>query len=714
MDRLGAGSSPASEAMSSTNPMYALGQLARALFQVDLHVSASVRERARARVERWERVIGGMFDGTLTIGSRTPTSAPAWATLEVVHGGFATGALAAGGPLLPFEEALGPNRQSIALHFLSDEGRAQLREQLASGLYRVDVPEEGALLAVVALADRGENERAAAILDAVTPFFDRLRFYPKPATRPVRAVTTVHVATIGETRKTLAEIETPLEIRRMHESLTVWAPLLDRLVDFFQAGARTGARELLTEYRATRKAHSLCKHHRKDNLAILVRALETLDAGRELTARERGLVGVAVRGHLGKHGATGSARRVELRARQARVASLPSRGESARVLVARLRDYPADAALDSLDEVGRPEAGRPLFPSVIEKLERCLEASVEELVERGVIPSGDVLAEVLPQMSAHVRALGFPDPAIAALYASIDAAFRRRRSLLLLDYQHQVRLAELPWADALEALRRDDETSKAPARRLFEQVSALAIESFPMAIVPNPLLTELRMLAERAKLDLPFVEELAADIFMGGFTGKFVRAAQLAARRLEGTLYARYYELPSAQLLAMDLPAKGPAPAFGALCERRAPSSTSGSVARNGTVIEQQQILTTQNLLPLLDAARLSTPVLSELARRTFHWLVARVQIPNESPFVRLRNVKNAAYAFRQMALYLSLGPDVDAFLVEAREHLGAQPEAFVARFTPFLDGLEDAHHGRTPRQRLLGWSLGPHPLLSP
>ena len=74
---------------------YALGQLERAVFASTEHGDPAVRERARARVAQWRRVLEGMASGALAIGSRTPTAAPAWATLEVVHGGFATGGLAA-------------------------------------------------------------------------------------------------------------------------------------------------------------------------------------------------------------------------------------------------------------------------------------------------------------------------------------------------------------------------------------------------------------------------------------------------------------------------------------------------------------------------------------------------------------------------------------------------------------------------------------------
>src|SRR5512139_199794 len=74
---------------------YAYGQLVRA------------RDKGDAKgVAKWEQVIAGMQAGTIAVGSRTPTKAPAWVTLEVVTGGFATGAYGAGGPLTEHEIAL--------------------------------------------------------------------------------------------------------------------------------------------------------------------------------------------------------------------------------------------------------------------------------------------------------------------------------------------------------------------------------------------------------------------------------------------------------------------------------------------------------------------------------------------------------------------------------------------------------------------------------
>jgi len=77
---------------TSANPGYAFDQLQRALKTASQPVNAVERERALAKAHRWRAVLAGMADGTLTIGSRTPVAqTPSWVTLEVAHGGFATG-----------------------------------------------------------------------------------------------------------------------------------------------------------------------------------------------------------------------------------------------------------------------------------------------------------------------------------------------------------------------------------------------------------------------------------------------------------------------------------------------------------------------------------------------------------------------------------------------------------------------------------------------
>src|SRR5262249_55185667 len=135
---------------------------------------------------------------------------------------------------------------------------------------------------------------------------------------------------------------------------------------------------------------------------------------------------------------------------------------------------------------------------------------------------------------------------------------------------------------------------------------------------------------KEAGLSIPIVDELAADIFMGTFTDKFLRSSQIAAHLLTGTLYERYFGVAWKRVLELnDLQTAYGAsvsPGFAALCRQlaRVDESESRSVSRNGKIIEQSQILTTHNLAALIVSLKLQptlVPRLRELAEGCFRWI---------------------------------------------------------------------------------------------
>jgi hypothetical protein len=773
------------------NMGYALDQLRRGLATSLEHPDASVRARAAAKVERWRAVLEGMSVGALSVGSRTPVAGvPAWVTLEVAHGGFATGQLLAGGPLEPHERerlALLPassgaatERSRLNTWFLG-EGHRELAEALRTGCYRVQVPEEGALLTVTWLLGHGEVDRAIELLEKLAPLTDRLRFYPVPDPRPLSPSAVVRVQTVRTTVQQLEAVQPRPQIAKMNETLRVWNGLYDRAVELFletvrgefphlatengalvrradgqpQAqggwpcllwpeGWRERAQQLLQDYRAERQQHTLSgkPEHPKGNFARLRGYLERCVAdSRSLTGRDVGSIRKILASYVTRHGAPGSEQLRRVREAQARMAERPTGKEFAALMADRLRGLPGDEGLSTLDIAAAPvredesaktriARGYPMPPQLIEKVERSLEAPIDQLVERGVITSSEVLAGVLPQITSQVGAAGIEDLDLRRLYTAIYAAFRRRRSLLLLGLQHQVRLDELPWVEAMRPFRTNELGARTLARQTLEQVSTLAITSFPQAILPNKLLQELSALAKGADLKLPLVEELAADIFMGTFSMKFLMAAQTAARLLRGTLYARYYGVPTDPLLTLDDRekkwGKDTSPGFAALCtERAGASSDGGSVARNGTILEQAQILTTHNLAVLFEALGLTEtlrPALPHLAQQCFRWVVRQQTMKVDFWKAQLQRVKNTAYAWRQMVFFLSFidRPGQEAFLAWAREHFQAQDEKFTRQFEPAMAGLEWACAGKVfdasgragPKgraRRFLGWSAGRH-----
>ncbi|MCP3140354.1 hypothetical protein [Pyxidicoccus xibeiensis] len=724
---------------------YPLGQLARAIATSEQHPDAEVRARAQDKVRAWAEVFSGMLRGTLGIGSRAPVAdVPTWATLEVARGGFATGQLLAEGALQPHEHALldtlglAPSkgaRAELNAWYLGDEGLEALRRMLHTGCYRVQVPEEGALLVVAWLLEHDEGDRARALLDVLAPFLPRLRFYPVPHARPRPVSALVRVQHVGALRKELANVRPPEALERQRESTQVWTPLYDRLVALWVETVREGvpgrhltadfearARVLLDDIDRALGAHPLCVWPRKPqlNFGRLHAVLKQVARERQplLPGQQRLVRNVLDRIDQAR-GLPASERAQLLRASQQRELERPRHIDIARELQRRLADVPADEGLDSLEGLTEPVDGAPVPASLERKLLRALNAPVETLVERRVIRSSEALARVIPQLSAHVRALGITEPSLRTLYASVYEAFRRRRSLLLLNLASQVKLEELPWVRALEAHRTTGLEQTAQARQTLEQLVLLSLTSFPEVIFPNKLLQEVSALLKGAGLAVPVVEELAADIFMGTFSPKFVTAAQSAASLLTGTLYERYYDVPFARFDALgDL-------GFADLCVSRAESggkSESGRsfVAVNGRVIEQAQILTTHNLATLVQVLELRPqlePHLEPLAQRCFVRLCELLELQVPHFHGRLRNVKNAAYAWRQMVFFLSLLPEEAqrTFVGWAEDALSKRRARLPQRLGGALAGLRHAVEGGrwtdapAGARCFLGWTVERH-----
>jgi len=776
------------------NPGYALGQLARALTTSEGHKDAGVRARAEEKIGKWVQVFEGMLNGALDVGSRTPVAdTPGWATLEVLAGGFASGNLLAAGELQEHERELldridwsreAPPRAVLNSYFLSEVGLEELRRMLHSGCFRIKLPEEGALLVVAWLLEQDRAAKARALLDEIGPFFAQLRFYPIPDPRPLLASSVVRVQDIGQTIADLAAVHVNLAYDQLREAIEVWNPLYDRVValfaetvegelpslqlgddgkprrdangGFFIEGSwpcqryaddwRARARALIDTFTIQRKQHPLCKKpvRRSENFSRLIGYLQTcIESPRKLSGRDVGMIRLILASITTSRGLPGSERHAAVRAQQALQVARPTDRQLAEVLRARLEPLPRDEGLDSLEQVAAPvaqeEAQRFAVPADAvpsDKLRRhmlrCLNAPVEALVDLGVISSGEVLAKVIPQITAQVQAAGIAVPELRWLYGAIYTAFRRRRSLLLLNLESQIKLEELPWVAAVNAQRSADLGTRARARQTLEQVVSLALGAFPHVILPNKLLQELRALSASAELGIPIVDEVAADIFMGDFSEKFLRAAQRAGELLAGRLYETYYGIDYRRLRELaDVKASrhgaSTSRAFYLLCEERAGAGGgSWSVARNGTIIEQEQILTTHNLAVLFHALDLGATMgyrLEDLSRRCFEWICWRQGLGVKEWRAQLQSAKNCAYAWRQMVFFLSqlARPALELFLAWAAEHLAKQRPETRERLLPALRGLQLAAQGHAPgssdweqegARLFLGWETGKHWLL--
>ena len=765
------------------NPGYAAFQIAKALRTVEEYPDPATRERAEQRIAKWETVLRNILDGSVAFGSRTPVAdVPAWATLEVVTGGFATAELLAAGPLQQHETKLleelpkldGDARGVLNAYFLTDPGLDSLQQKLRTSSYDVGVPEEGALLVVAWLVENGYVDDARALLDELSPFFSKLRFYPVPLDRPRSVGSRVHLQSVGQTIADLLRISPNKRVLAQKEASEVWAPYYDRVVALFLEtvgdswpcrmypdGWADRALSLSDEYTRLRQANLLCGKPERPNghfaqLREFLRRCAT--EPQSLTGREVGRIRHILLCYVAKRRAPGSPECIEARRLQASYVSGPTHLDIVRVVLPRLRQHREDEGIDDVSPIQQPISGEEAASfripentavpeSIQRKVERCLSETIEALIERDIITSGELLARLLPQVTSGIRAAGISDPSLRRLYAAIYRAFRRRRSLLLLNLESQVRIEELPWVSAIDRFRSENLSARELAQQTFEEIALLTIASFPQAILPNKLITELRALAKTAEIDIPLVNEVAADIFMGEFSLPFHQAAKIAARLLSDSLYARYYAVDYAEVRKIEfehatnttvmdgswwgwlgLKQRTSKPqAFAQLCAERAGVELGQwDPAANGMIIEQQQIITTQNLATLFSVSHLADtlhPQLVDMARQCFTWICRRQQIKIDNWHARLVMVKNTAYAWRQMIFYLSLvpAPEVAGFLAWAQEHLEQQADEFRDRFRPALNGLflvaeGGSLDGRSTKggdaRRFLGWSKKQHWLL--
>jgi len=753
---------------------YAALQLSKALTTAEGASDPSVRARARERISRWLQVVSHALEGSATYGSRVPfADVPPWVTLEVMTGGFATGRMLAGGELTCFERELaaslkgiraGQERLDLNTWHLTDEGIEALQQRLQQGTYRIDLPEEAALPVVAWLLGRQRFEEARSLVGTIAPFFDRLRFFPSPAPERPAAAAQVNVFSAGDVTRRLAHLAAQPRLARQKQAIEIRLPLYDEAIALFlqtysdgwpcrlrPQGWSTSAHELSLRTEAVQRDCPISRSARKNRKAELFELLRLSAADPSaLTQRQIGRIRRIVDDFVLKHGQPGSERHREHRERQRGNVAAPAHHRIGQAVAARLAAYPVDEGIADFTALSVPitaeeadtfalAGGAELPPAIRRRLERCRRGSMTELIEHGVITSGDTIAKVLPASTAEIRGTGFADPVLRRLYAASYRAFRQRRSLLLLDLQGQVRLHELPWISVIEGDRKPDAGTMEAAHQALTDASAVAVTAFPYAILPNKLLQELRALASSAQQDLPFVDEIAADIFMGEFTNTFVEAARRAARTVSGTLYAGYYGIDTDALEA--LPDKPEVPrtrswqrrgqhghdALATLAARRAGVSLgTWHPATNGMLLEQAQILTTHNLALLFDGLGLKSALradLHRLALRCFEWICARQQMRIADWHARLIMVKNTAYAWRQMIFYLSMldAARRDGALEAVDALFRKQPAGFQGRFMPAMQGLRLAAQGqRLPQHEpgsdgarvFCGWSIERHWLL--
>lgn len=707
---------------------YAWGQLRRALTTADADPDVDVKQRAEKRANAWVQVLSGMLTGRVRVGSRTPVKDfPIWLTPEIVRGGFATGAAAAGGALQRDEIDLArrvgveENRASLFAWFLSDDGLSQLAGWLDSGSYRIQLPEHGALLALAYLLRSGDSQVADDLLRTLEPWAGRIRFWPFETSEPEPVG--VHVATIPEVSRRLAAKRPQQQVEAQREALAVWAPFTDRVVEHwwqtrtvaggidsaFPPGWEAGAQALLDEYERLAAQHRLTKRHAdpKGNLQHLLTGFRKRLAAPP-GSPSMGSVRYAVACIVEKRGEPESPVLRTLRENQAKTAALPSHASVAHAVAATLDATGVTGAVPDPEQLLEGTEGARLW-SVSRVLRQATQAPLPDLLRGGIVRSAETLAILAPQLTAETVSSRHSDPVSGTLAKRIYVAFANRRSVLLVNHQSQVTIDSIPWFTAIDRTAGDQSLAHAQAADL----ATLALEHFAGTMLPNSLVRELARLYKLAGEDVPLTYELAADIFMGSFSPVFLQAAHEAATVVSGTVYARYFGIDYPEISRMGTrqeatrpgqPPRTTVPEFDALAHARAgeiQNRWSWNPAASGKVIEQAQILTTQNLAVLVKRGVALDPLLQAQAA----WNATRAHLAKWANGHRLRHRKNAAFAWRQTIFYLSLASsgDVARFVEDNQDVAVAGDAAFQASL--IIQGLAEAVEGKQPSTGpFLGW----------
>ncbi len=752
---------------------YVLDQLRRA----DKDQKARGLLKPTSRQQRFRGVLKEALAGRLHVGSRTPLKdVPAWVTIEVAHGGFATGKLSAEAELSPFEVkrladidegsgrmSQGMQREALNFYYAGPDGRRELLALMQSRRAEITLPEHAILPVIARLCELGRLGEAEDIWREVHGFAARLRMFPLPLP-PERIVPEGESApavlrTAAEVAKSLRGKRPNRSMQGLKEAVLVWAPFTDEVVTLLlrasevstslqhlaayakvglgreemaaacDVGARTPAdweqkaQRLLSRYAQLLQEHPLCKKVRKpgESLPKFVQRLKRAIENGMDPALAKDCARLIMHWSA-KHGLPGGPRHRRLRQEQ-EAPCLPSLyADRAHAVAARIADTPEGAGLRSLEAALAPMAraeatefgvlvGEPVPAMIARALEQCIEAPLETHLAEGRVSSAEVLAAHLTETVAIEFASAIEDPILRSLAKGTYVAFRRRRSVLLQNLERQVQLEELPWMKAITEEASGAERRMAP----FSRAAQMALDAFPGTPFPNPLLREFARLHPDPKA--PWVEEIAADIFEGRFSAKWVAAGRRAGEIFGGTLYARYYGVPYDEVAVMDPSVDDGPAAFVRVCQRLAGGgSAQFSAAANGRIIEQALVVTGGNLALAVRAGGEHGALGGNAQERLRSWTEGAFMTAITSQGVvsperreRLLGQRRAASAWRQMVAFLALldGGTQLEFLDSGKETIGRLSRPNLRAFWDDVhDGLVSAYragstHGPAP---FLGW----------
>ncbi len=418
----------------------------------------------------------------------------------MLAGGIETDEALAGGELKPFEDQMMwrfgcQDRSELNAFFGSEKGQEILAEAYRSGSYRLRLPEEAWLM-----------------LDPPKAEFGPLRFYPELLSfappDPSQGWRTFRLS-VGQLRELLAAYESPLELRRMGESLRVWRPHYEELLALvaetyeegwpFQAypeGWSDRVESALLELEEKVFADPACGYPQRtgSNLRQLMSILaQAAQSPEELSGREVGLVRTIVAHSVERWGTLGSSERAQ--ALEAREQALPAQGNSRMVqtLLERLEPLDSEGGLEEPESILGPVEDEPVSEALRDRLLRSRLGTLEQLIQWGLVGSLDALAELVPRLTAQVLFHGESDPALGRLLQRSYLAYRGLRT-----WRQRPAFEELPW---LARLMQQPNSGRAEqALALARELVEVSWGHYPQFEWPPLMGQELKTLARWAGL----------------------------------------------------------------------------------------------------------------------------------------------------------------------------------------------------------------------
>ncbi|PVZ98491.1 hypothetical protein BB558_005517 [Smittium angustum] len=615
--------------------------------------------------KEWIKLFKQMVKGTIDIGSNKPFEKYAsWLTLKVMYGGFATKNLLAGGELEKHEidltEHLKLKKEAKDVRIflnnffvLEQIGISALETMLENKKYRINVPEEGALLVYTWLMKNNHQKIAEKLLETIRVHFNKVRFYPQPAETPFNS----KVIFLSSVEQVIQKLSSTISSKREREKLLyqrykkrteitntvveLWLETFDNPSDIPTVEYINGknvtvgdswpcckypldwdqrAQNALLEY----KEHiDLYTRKKKGYQNFLFEILELASKDKTaLTGRNVCFIRSYIASIKNKKGLPGSEKRKQFMETKAKeFETFLSRDPE--ILkehsIKMLENHNNEMGLSNeqyetiSNELKQSFSNHPYLEKILVILSKLKELTFDELFDPKYLCSLENLASEIPKLMIPMRASVVTDPSLNYLFEQLLYSFSKRRSYLLLNYESQIKTKDIPWIKPIMQFSTGD--CKDEAFEFCRKVLKNVVFNFPSTLLPNKFISQIQPLINMAGLkdSVVFSEELAADIFMGSFTKKYAVGFESNINYTRRTIYDKYYELDSDKLIselrAINLSSENSKDSkfderteyFTSMCYHRADifsniSTQANHLVSNGMIIEQSQILTSHNL----------------------------------------------------------------------------------------------------------------------